>query len=158
MQEITLRYPKELRRLWHAGKLHEAWFWEYTGLFDKNDLDNARGQCRMHHKGYHFGEWFTAIHFFKNGYGVLTEKYALPSRRDKRRILVKFTGKKGLELLTDGRLNLPDLFVYDPGNKVFFFVEVKLESDRLKPEQERSFSKLERELSCQVVIAKLNAC
>ena len=157
MQEITLWYPKELRKLWSTGKLHEAWFWEYAGLFDKLDLENAKSQYAMQHGGFHFGEWFTAIHFFTCGYRVLTEKYALRSRKDKWPILVEFIGKKGLAFLTDELPKAPDLFIYDPEHKLFFFVEVKLEGDRITAEQERSFHKLEKELGCQVLIAKLKA-
>jgi hypothetical protein len=80
MRNIKLRYDPSLLMSWKTGRLHDEWFSNYKGLFDTDDLRLASTQ---HPRGYHFGEWFTAIHYHKKGYRVLQSKYANPRHTTK---------------------------------------------------------------------------
>jgi hypothetical protein len=153
MREMTLTYPKRLWELWKSENLYEAWYWENEGLFDEKDLAQARSFVPKGH--YYFGEWFTAIHFHRQGWKVLNEMYVLRTHRKKRAILSRVLGRKAFALITGDKLDPPDLFVYDSETGIYFFVEVKLESDRLRDNQRRSFQRIEKRMSCQVLIVKL---
>jgi hypothetical protein len=153
MRETTLTYPKQLLELWRQGHVHKVWFWYYRGLFDKFDFQNASSP-KQRRAGYHFGEWFTAIHFFTRGYEVLTEKYGMPGRK-KGPALLRILGRKGAKFLTGGTVHRPDLLVFDAPHNSFFFVEVKRVKEPLNPAQRKTFRQIEKELGCQVLVVRL---
>ena len=159
MRETQLLYPRRLFQLWKKGHVHEVWFWEYPRLFDKHDLALARSQHHVGRGGYHFGEWFTAIHFWKKGYKVLIEKYVFKENSEKFKKASELLDKEGMALLVARRRDVqpPDLLVFDPRHGFFFFVEVKRERDRLGRKQKQFFSEIEKKLHCQVLIVNLRA-
>lgn len=154
MREINLTYPEALRQLWKPRKLYEAWYWEYEGLFYEEDVRHAKSFVPG---GYLFGEWFTAIHFYKQGYRVLNEMYFQRPQRQKRAALARVLDREKFALITGNTLYPPDLFVYDPKNNLYFFAEVKLPGDRLSENQKKSFREIEKRMACQVLIVNLKA-
>lgn len=157
MREITLTYPRELFKLWGAGLVHRVWFLEHDGLFDQSDLAVIRNQYR---RGHHFGEWFAAIHFWSRGYRVLIEKYAFRKHKKHFATAVEVIGKDGMDFFARNartRAQPPDLLVFDPYAKFYFFAEVKREQDRLREKQGRFFEEIERELRCQIIVVTLKA-
>jgi hypothetical protein len=150
MPQITLTYPKRLFARWKRHPIYQTWYWEHPGLFDARDLCNAKNQ---HHGGYHFAEWFTAVHFWKKGYKALPPKYALRSRGKKFAEARKLLGPAGMEFLW--KEYRPDLLVFDREHRYFFFVEVKPEGDRLKDREIKSFRAIEQRFACPVFLANL---
>src|SRR6266700_7100007 len=96
MTEITIYYPTECLRGWKLGRLHRNWYSRDKATFSERDLSNAEGQC---HRGFHFGEWFTARHFLQQGYSVLTEKYLHPTRPIPLRKATEILGEAGVAFL-----------------------------------------------------------
>ncbi len=157
MREILLTYPRELFKLWRAGHVHRVWLCEYKDLFDQSDLAIIRNQYR---RGHHFGEWFTAVYFWRKGYRVLIEKYAFRKHKKHFATAVGVVGKAGMGFLVRNVRTVaqpPDLLVYDPEAKSYFFAEVKRERDRLREKQSQFFEAVEKRLGCQVVIVSLKA-
>jgi hypothetical protein len=161
MTEILLSYPAVLLRNWKLGRVQRNWYLRDRATFSERDLSNAMGQCR---KGFHFGEWFIARHFLRQGYNVLTEKYLHSSRPEKQRKAKEILGKAGVAFLTQrqsfGGSKLrksprPDLLVYESNLKTFFFVEVKRDADRLSRPQRLFFPTIEEKLRCEVIVVKL---
>ena len=150
MRQITLKYPRKLFRLWRQYPIYQVWNWEYPGLFDEKDRSNAGNQ---HRGGYHFAEWFTAIHFWKKGYRVLLSKYALKSHHRKFAEARKLLGMARLAFLQEEYR--PDLLVFDQDQRYFFFVEVKRERDRLRNHQIASFRAIEEQFDCPVLLVSL---
>jgi len=162
MSEITIYYPPERLRDWKLGRVHRNWYMRDRATFSQRDLSNAEGQ---HHRGYHFGEWFTARHFLRQGYGVLTEKYLSPTRPDKQRKAMEILGEAGVAfLMRERRFGSklrwsphPDLLIFKSKAKSFFFVEVKMDADRLSSAQRQFFPMVEKRLRCEVRIVHLKA-
>ncbi len=157
MRGVTLTYPQQLFKLWRAGHVHPVWLWEHEGLFNHSDLSIIRKQ---YWRGYHFGEWFTALHFWKKGYNVLIEKYAFRKHKKAFSTAVEVVGKDGMDFLARQARSVaqpPDLLVFDPDAKFYFFAEVKRERDRLREKQRRFFEEIEKRLGCQVVVVSLKA-
>jgi len=152
MSEYILPYPKELLGLWRKGLVHRVWFWQYKGLFNQLDFDNADGP--QHREGMHFGEWFTAIDFWTKGYKVLTEKYGLPGRKNSS-TLMRILGPAGATFLTSGSVCRPDLMVYGPTYNLHSFVEVKRLREPLTDNQKKTFPIIETTLGCQILIVRL---
>src|SRR5467141_5212716 len=96
MTQITLRYPTELFTEWKLGRVHRKWYRRDRATFCERDLSNAEGQC---HRGYHFGEWFVARHFLRQGYCVLTEKYLSPTRPRALQKATEVLGEAGVAFL-----------------------------------------------------------
>jgi len=174
-KHLDLKYPASLHEDWkdpkRGVKLILKYFLAHEGcLFDLGNLIDALGQ---HHLGYHFVEWWTAIHLWEN-YRLLSlvEKYAgrypaadLKRRRHWRlsRFQEVIPDDKMRDFLKEGcltelgnlRLKLPDLLVYTPDKRNYAFVEVKGPGDSLTPLQEASFKKIEDCLKKDVCIACL---
>ena len=115
-------------------------------LFDANDTKIALNQ---RHLGYHYYEWFAAILLYHTrGFLSLVEAYAYKSHKRKRRILeslvtgnvLDFIASRGISSVTQ----CPDLLVYSPDGKDWFFCEVKGPRDQLREPQIRFFEELAR--------------
>jgi hypothetical protein len=162
MTEITLYYPAERLRSWKLGRVHRNWYRRDRATFCERDLLNAEGQC---HRGYHFGEWFIARHFLRQGYYVLTEKYLSPTRPIARQKATEVLGVAGVAfLLRERRFGSklrwsphPDLLIFKSNHRSFFFVEVKLNADSLSRVQKQFFPRIEEKLDCEVRIVHLKA-
>ena len=105
-------------------------------------------------RAYHFGEWFVAMDFAKQGYKVLVEKYR-SHRTHKRKydVLFRYFSPEEIDFLTKSKHQPPDLFVYKGRDK--FFVEVKRDSDSLSISQKKFFGEIERRMNCRVRIVHL---
>src|SRR5438445_13463448 len=152
MKTTKLSYLPYFYSAWKRGK----WFQQHRNAFDADDLRIVRNQ---HLNGNHFGEWFTAIHYTRQGYGVLVEKYMYRIHRRKCAVVSDIFGERGLKLLRKRRERYhcqpPDLLVYK-GNK-YFFVEVKRGRDFLRDRQKAYFKNIESVFGCPVVIVDLQA-
>jgi VRR-NUC domain len=140
---------------WRTGDLPKLWRDQYPELFSTRDYETIANQFRH---GWHLGEWFVALHYWHQGHRVLIEKYAFcDSHPEAYRTAETLLGKPGLEFICAHRdvCQPPDLLVYSPDMKKFFFVEVKRPHDRIRREQEKFFQALEERLNCDVIIVKL---
>lgn len=131
MTEMKRKYPAKLLKSWKDGELVCKWYLRHRDTFSQRDLSNAINQ-----PSYHFGEWFMARDFLKQGYEVLPEKFLL--RPDKRRRAIQVLGKDGVAFLERkqrvGGSKLrwpptPDMLVFKSKPRTFFFVEVKKDDD-----------------------------
>src|SRR5689334_18147560 len=129
---VKLFYPRGLYSAWKQGRLHYKWFRQHRTIFDDDDLRIVRNQ---HRNGIHFGEWFTAIDYANQGYGVLVEKYMYQIHSRKCTIVSEVCGGRVLKLLHNWRRRYhcqpPDLLVFKGNN--WFFVEVKRGRDFVRP-------------------------
>ena len=138
-----LAFRPSQRALFAAGPLRERWAERYPDLFDARDLEGARNQ-----PGYHFYEWLAAVSLFEStGWLSLVEKYQFAHER-KRAVLDRLGAQRLVDFFAEqheafGRLQAPDLLLYDPDGTDFVFCEVKGPRDRLRPEQARYFAALE---------------
>ena len=145
IKKIFLKYDPRLKEKFRKREIQENWRGKYK-VFDRDDLRLALSQT-----SYHFAEWYVARHFAKKGYGVLIEKYTCKNHPEKTRILEKLFKPNDIKFISE--LNFPDLLVYK-GNE-FFFVEVKMDNDRIFKEQEESFKKLKKRFGREVMICEL---
>ncbi|TOG31685.1 VRR-NUC domain-containing protein [Vibrio parahaemolyticus] len=132
IEEVVIRYPKDLLDSWKQGD--KSWIPEQ--LYVPNDVHNQQS--------YHFGEYFTLAHYSKLGWQG-TAFYALgdwepnnPKYTLGRDLVAKHLDPKKLAVLkairgskTSGE---PDLFLYRENGSILF-LEVKKESDRISVEQ-----------------------
>lgn len=137
----TFEYPKALRKQWQSDKRRLAlkWYREYP-FFDPADWDSA-----LHQHDYHFFEWYAAIRIYEEtGAFSLIEKYDMAKKHPRKQCILK-------ELMTPEQIaaldrknrpcQLPDLLVYRPSLRDFYFCEVKGPKDRVRPVQEQFFAK-----------------
>lgn len=143
----TIYCSQVLPELWRQSLpgepplLAKQWHQQYPELFDDDDLDHVVNQAPL---GYHFNEWYTAIHLFqRDGSRSLVEKYdtyenhRLNQRRKKHRRkvaeyerVVPETQRQILhEICSEFRVQLPDLLVLPADGTSFAFAEVKGASD-----------------------------
>ncbi len=136
--------------------MHRVWYHQYSGLFVEPDFASVRNQ---YHRGYHFGEWFTAVHFWNKGYKVLIEKYVFRKHRKSFETATGLLGKDGMSFLAANIRSVapPDLLVFDPALRFYFFAEIKRERDRIRPVQRDFFREIEKRLCCQVLVVSLKA-
>jgi hypothetical protein len=143
----TIYCPQVLPELWRQGlpgeppELAKQWHRQYPELFDDDDLVHVQNQAR---RGYHFYEWYAAIHLFqRDGSRSLVEKYdtyenhQLNQRRQKHRRKVaeyeRVVPESQREILhaicSEFRVQLPDLLVLPVDGISFAFAEVKGATD-----------------------------
>ena len=71
---------------------------------------------------------------------------------------LEIVGVRGMEVIKDIKkrsgTNPPDLLVL-PASEKFFFVEVKRDRDKIRPNQRSAFTRIETELGCRVMIATI---
>jgi hypothetical protein len=154
MIERNLSYPAADRELYRKGILHGLWRRKHgrTLMF----LDNREWIKKSNHNPstcphkikriYGFGELFVATHYMNLGYEVTWEYWG---RRWEPRSYVKavqILGEDAAEIICKSQPQPPDLFVADKKNR-FFFVEVKLPTDRLNEKQIAFNGTIERYLN-----------
>jgi hypothetical protein len=153
MKQELLYYPAQQLQLWKVGELSGKWHNELPDLFKDEDLRHVQNQPYAH-----FGEWFTAIHYWKQRYRVLIEKYVFPKAHPKACSTAKdLLGVDLFRFLCEHARSCqpPDLLVYRPNFQSFFFVEVKLGHDHLRPSQKAHFECLEQMTRQEVVLVNL---
>jgi hypothetical protein len=145
--------PRSLRDLW-PDPLAREWRERYPQLFDADDLRLTRTQPRLH-----FWEWFAAIHVFeRDGACSLVEKYEYVSRKhavktDRVATILSESQRETLRAICR-HVQPPDLFVYVPGTRRFWFVEAKGPGDRVSPKQAVSHEAITRELGAPVEVLR----
>lgn len=157
MKTLKLTYPNKLFKLWKSGQVHQVWYSQYGNLFGESDWTNVRNQYQS---GHHFGEWFTAIHFWNRGFRCLIENYAFKKHKKSFQKAAQYLGNDGIEFLSRNARTVsqpPDLFVFDQELGIYFFAEVKRERDRLRDKQRKHFLEIERKLQCQILLVDLKA-
>ncbi len=97
--------------------------------------------------GYHFYEWLAAVLIYHtHGYLSLVEQYQFKSHSRKQSILRQLTSSLTLEFIQYhpefGKVQCPDLLVYNPNFSEWFFCEVKGPSDSLTSKQIEFFRAL----------------
>lgn len=137
-QIAEIVYSAKQRDAFKQGSLRDKWAKQYPELFDEYDISNAQNQRQNH-----FFEWLAAIVLYNTtGYLSLVEKYEFHKHINKREILKKILNEEQLSLLESDKRQCPDLFVYSPDYKDWFFCEVKGDTDRLRTTQEDYFKQL----------------
>lgn len=123
------------------------WYEKYGGfLFDEDDRRLAESQ-----KGHHFYEWLGAVVMHETtGYRCLLQKYQFAAHSQKQEILARlilpplaavFNGQ--VERGEGGtRMQGPDLLMYAPDERAFFFCEVKGPTDNLRAPQVAFFESI----------------
>lgn len=154
MKPEVLYYPAQQLQLWKAGELPKEWRGKYPRLFKDADWRHVQNQLDKH-----FGEWFTALHYYKRGYRVLIEKYVFPkSHFEDCSIAENLLGKECFCFLREHArcfCQPPDLLVYRRDFQSFFFVEVKLGPDHLRPNQEVHFKRLGKMINQKIYLVEL---
>jgi hypothetical protein len=145
--DVTSIYATEaLFRMWRASPRGETsalaaqWSRQYPGLFDQDDLDLIVNQAC---DGYHFAEWYAAIHLFvRDGARSVIEKYDTyenhyHDHRQKTHLYKISLYESAVpeehralhhEICSRHRVQLPDLLVLAPDGS-YGFAEVKGPTD-----------------------------
>src|SRR5882724_9579552 len=151
MIQRTLTFPRADRELYRKGKLYGRWRRKYgrTQIFLENDewvWTSNHIPCTCPHKIkriYGFGELFAAVHYINLGYEVTWEYWGKNWNSPSHRKAVQILGKEAADLICQSQPQPPDLFVVDRKNR-FFFVEVKLPTDKLNDKQMTFNRRIER--------------
>jgi hypothetical protein len=154
MFENTLTYPSAERDLYRKGILYGRWRRKYgrTQIFLENDewvWTSNQIPTKCHHKIkniFGFGELFAAIHYINRGYEVTWEYWGRNWDAPSYLKAVEILGEEAANLICQSQPQPPDLFVVDRKNR-FFFVEVKLPTDRLNKKQIAFNRRIERYLN-----------
>ncbi|SRR5260221_7095069 len=150
----TLTYAASERELYRKGILYGRWKRKYgkTTMF----LDNLAWEATtkqipvkcppLKSQSYGFVELFTAVHYMNHGYDVTWDYWG---RRWEPRSFFKASeifGPEAADFICKSQPQPPDLLVVDKKNR-FFFVEVKLPTDRLNRKQIDFNRRIERYLN-----------
>ena len=130
-----------LHNFFRNGQLVEEWSSMYPMLFDSDDTRIALHQRQ---DGYHFYEWLAAILLYHTtGLLSLVEQYTYPSHARKRQILKTMVSGEAIDFIArHGKSSVtqcPDLLVYTPTRREWFFCEVKGPRDKLQVKQVHFF-------------------
>jgi hypothetical protein len=130
--------------LFRSNELVTRWARTYPMLFDEDDLRIAQTQAEG---GYHFYEWLAAVLIYHtHGLYSLVEQYQLGRHSSKQEKLAKLTTAEVVEFIRShpefGKVQCPDLIVYQPDYSDWFFCEVKGPTDRVRDVQVEFFRAL----------------
>lgn len=135
-----IEYSVAQRQRFRDGELVALWKRRYPAIFDDDDVRLALSQPSAH-----FGEWLAAITIFNaTGHLSLLEKYGLPSHRRKLKLFQTIVPQEQRDLMDAHPVVVqsPDLFVYSEDRKDWYYCEVKVDSDRLRPKQIAFFERI----------------
>jgi hypothetical protein len=143
--------PRSLRDLW-PDPLPGEWLERYPQLFDADHLRCTRKQPTKD-----FWEWYAAIHLFeREGAYALVAKYDCKNHPGKTARLASVLSESQSNIVNTiyyrHHAQVPDLFVYMPGTRRFWFVEANGPTDRVRPNQAASREATERELGVPVEV------
>lgn len=131
--DFTFSFHSAQRERFREGMLAQDWRQRYPQLFDEDD---ERVLSTEHQRRYHFFEWLSAVLLFEaTGYVSLVEKYTTKSHPKKREKLQELVSPSLFKWLCENEPGQPDLFVYHPLTKDWFFCEVKGGADRIRDNQ-----------------------
>ena len=146
-----IMYSRSLRDLW-PDPLAGEWMRRYPHLFDEDDFRCTRKQQHLH-----FWEWYAAIHLIeREGAYSLVAKYVCKNHPVKAARLASVLSQSQIDTLKaicrDTHAEPPDLFVYVPGTRRFWFAEVKVPPDYVRPNQAASHGAITREMGVPVEV------
>jgi hypothetical protein len=146
-----------IRELW-PDPLARQWLQMYPNVFDADDLRLTVNQPK-----YHFTEWFAAIHLFhRDGAHSLVEKYGYQNHPAKTARMAEWLSERERRILDTIQevhaVQPPDLFVFVPNTRRYWFAEVKGPGDSLSDKQVRSHEAIMRELGVPVEIIEVKIC
>jgi VRR-NUC domain len=146
MRETILRYKASDPERFRRGTLWRQWTREYPCVFDNADVRLVAPRAPY---GRLFGEWLAAAHYGDQGYRVLIGKYQFRKAHPvKNETFRRIAPKAVVDVLTPGgafgRRQGPDLFVYSPDERQWFFAEVKGPRDTVSRKQKELFAEIER--------------
>lgn len=149
---VEIFFSAKQREEFQNGKLRKEWAKQYHQLFDKDDITIANNQPDKH-----FFEWLAAVLIYNStGYLSLIEKYEFHNHKRKREILKIILNEEQLHILESIKGQCPDLFVYSPDYKEWFFCEIKGDTDRLRKTQEEDFNQIIKATKKPVYLIKFN--
>lgn len=131
--DFTFPFHSGQRDRFRNGDLIREWRHRYPQIFDDDD---ERVLETVHQRQYHFFEWLTAVLIFESsGYCSLVAKYTTKSHPKKRTTLGELITPTLYDWLCENESGQPDLFVFHPQSKDWYFCEVKGGNDRIRPNQ-----------------------
>jgi hypothetical protein len=150
--DFIFSFHSNQRERFRNGHLAKDWRQRYPQLFDEDD---ERVLSTEHQRRYHFFEWLSAVLLFEaTGYISLVEKYTSKSHPQKRATLQRVLTPKIFEWLCENESGQPDLFVFQPVTRDWFFCEVKGGSDRIRDNQIDWMSRFAAALDKQSISSK----
>ncbi len=152
---LVLYCDNQLRKQW-PNPLAEEWQAVYPFVFSRDDLRYTLSFTRTR-PGYHFVEWFAAIqlyHFY--GVRIIMKRYSFGPDQWKMKLHRSVLGPEGLNFLRANlRSHPPDIFLFEPETKRFWFAEVKGPRDRLHSAQEQSHALIQRRFHVPVELVSV---
>jgi len=128
--ELPFSFHRGQRERFRRGDLVREWRLRYPQLFDEDD---ERVLATDFARQYHFCEWLSAILLYEStGYPSLVEKYTTRCHPQK---LQKIEQHSLVRWLRSNEAGQPDLFVFQPESKDWFFCEVKGPGDVIRENQ-----------------------
>jgi len=159
----TFFYSKRQRNRFKIRELLNEWYERYPQIFDEDDF-----RITVKQPNCHFFEWLSAVLIFQStGYLSLIEKYQFKSNKRKCAALKEFVASGRIttelyDLIVNrkkygfGNSQCPDLFVYLPDGRDWFFCEAKGE-EVTTPSQERYFERLSKVSGKKIHLIKFKA-
>ena len=144
----TVFYSNRQRDRFKRRELLKEWYEQYPQIFDEDDF-----RITVKQPNRHFFEWLSAVLIFQStGYLSLIEKYQFKSHPRKNDMLKEFMTSGRIspqlyDLIVNrkkygfGNSQCPDLFVYSPDRRDWFFCEAK-GADVITLLQKKYFRKL----------------
>lgn len=134
MTEFHFPFNAKLRAEFRSGRLGQKWARRYPDLFDKQDLGLLTTDWQ---RRYHFLEWLGAILLYEStGYVSLSQKYTCTNHPRKVSLLREIVPNNVFEYLyVEDRPSPPDLFVFAPDHKDWFFCEIKRPTEKVSDSQ-----------------------
>jgi len=128
--QTMIRCTKTIRDLW-PDPLVRQWLQQYPDVFDMDDLRLTVKQPKNH-----FCEWFAAIHLFhREGAHCMVEQHVFqnhPTKVARMATLLSERERRTLDAIRAAyAVQPPDLFVFVPKTRRYWFAEVKGLGDRL---------------------------
>jgi len=150
----TLTYPPAHRELYLKGILYRRWKRKYgrTRIFlELQEVEATTKQIPvksppLKSQTYGFGELFAGIHYLDLGYEVIRDHWGKRWNCPGYMKAVEILGQQVADFICREHPQPPDLFVFDRKGR-FFFVEVKLPTDRLNENQLKFFRNIETYLN-----------
>jgi hypothetical protein len=135
---------KKKKQAFKSGELWKEWVEHYPFLFDEIDRGYFETQSKY---GYGLVEALAAIFvYLSTGYISIAGSYCYENQAEKRDIVKGWVSLETWELINqthEYHSQPPDLFIYSPASKDYFFCEVKGPGDKIRDSQDKYFARLE---------------
>lgn len=131
-------FHPDRRKQFINGHLVKQWRNQYPDLFDEDDVRLTVSQPTAH-----FYEWLAAILVYEaTGFLNLVEYYISNTHPRKKALFREIVGEEIFRYVDTHQDGVPDLFLYAPDKKEWFFAEVKGNKDRIRNTQPERFAEL----------------